>query len=325
MPAARLRLGRRAYDEKMTGITSPEHELAAVNTDTDVCVLSGATWRAREAEHARRADAATAQWRARRRSHEPDPTEDFLYTYYPTKPSLLRRWHPGAAVVLEDAAHEPRASWTWYRCDADGSVRVNVGAYLAERGATVDFVAEFFQRTLAARPALGCWGMHEWAMVYRQAPGTHRHPIPLRLGEAATDRVVEATPLMCTHFDAFRFFTPGARPLNARQLTREGQPAADQPGCLHANMDVYKWASKLGPLIPGELLLDTFDLARRIRVVDMRASPYDVRVLGLDPIPVETPEGRHDYAQLQQGFATEAQKLRTRVLGAIERARAVAG
>lgn len=32
---------------------------------------------------------------------------------------------------------------------------------------------------------------------------------------------------------------------------------------------------KLGPLVPGHLLLDAFELARDIRLLDMQAAPYD--------------------------------------------------
>lgn len=42
------------------------------------------------------------------------------------------------------------------------------------------------------------------------------------------------------------------------------------------NMDLYKWAYKLSPLVPSELVADCFALAREIRTLDMRASPYDL-------------------------------------------------
>ena len=82
-----------------------------------------------------------------------------------------------------------------------------------------------------------------------------RHPVPLRLGQAGTDAVVEAHPIRCTHFDAFRFFTPSAVQLNRLQPTRATQVDLEQPGCLHASMDLHKWAGKLGPAVPGELAL----------------------------------------------------------------------
>ncbi len=91
--------------------------------------------------------------------------------------------------------------------------------------------------------------------------------------------------------DAFRFFTEQARPLNQFQPTRTSQVDLDQPGCLHANMDVYKWAGKLLPAVDSALLLDSFELAREIRELDMRASAYDLSQWGYPPVPVETSRG----------------------------------
>jgi hypothetical protein len=184
---------------------------------------------------------------------------------------------------------------------------------------TASFVAELVART-AERPAqLGCFGMHEWAMVYR---GGRRHEqLPLRLGQRRTDALVEDLGVRCSHHDAFRFFTPAARPLNALQPSREAQGELEQPGCLHANMDLYKWAYKLSPWVEAELVVDCFALARRVRVLDMRASPYDLTALGLQPVAVETPAGRAEYRAQQQAFAAEAAVLRTRLLVAAARTR----
>ena len=46
----------------------------------------------------------------------------------------------------------------------------------------------------------------------------------------------------------------------------------------------------------------------------MQASPYDLRAYGLEPIPVETPEGRRRYRELQEQFYHEAQPIRRRLL-----------
>src|SRR5262249_42454941 len=128
---------------------------------------------------------------------------------------------------------------------------------------------------------------------------------------------VEANRVRCSHFDAYRFFTEPARPLNALRPTRENQPELDQPGCLHANMDLYKWAYKLSPLIPSELVADCFGLAREIRTLDMRASPYDLEALGYPPVRVETPEGRAEYITEQRAFAARAAVLRARLIEAV--------
>ena len=144
----------------------------------------------------------------------------------------------------------------------------------------------------------------------------HRHPQPLRLGQDGTDSVVEEHELKCTHFDAFRFFTAKAEPRNRLRPTRDTQPDLDQPGCLHAGMDVYKWAIKLGPLVPGDLLLDAFELAADIRSLDMRAAPYDLRAWGFDPVRIETPDGKAEYVRRQRGFAERGNALRRRILAA---------
>ncbi len=277
-------------------------------------MLERTDWRDRDAAHRERADALTAGWRSRRGTAATHPVEDFLYTYYPYKPRELRRWHPGAGVRLEGGASEERASWKWYRRDRD-DLLVDAGALLEARGASVRFIAGLLDAT-AARPGnFGCFGLHEWAMAYKA--DEQRHPVPLRLGRDGTDAVVEAARIACTHIDAYRFFTPEALPLNRLRPTRETQPLMEQPGCLHANMDVYKWTIKLGPLVPGEILLDSFELAHDIRALDMRASPYDLADWGYEPVRIETDEGRSAYEIAQRGFAARAQALRARVLAAL--------
>jgi hypothetical protein len=272
------------------------------------------SWGALAAAHADRADGLTAGHRARRTRGERHPVEDFLFEYYDTRPSLLRRWHPGLGVILEPGPHgpAPHAGWRWYRTDRDGGVRLDVPAMRAERGTAVRAIRRLLVAT-AARPAFtGCFGMHEWAMVYREA--YRRHPVPLRLGANGTDAVVEAHPLRCSHFDAYRFFTSAAAPRNRLRPTRATQAALEQPGCLHAGMDLHKWTLKLGPAVPGDLALDCFALAHDLRELDMRASPYDLSGYGYRPVAVETPEGKAEYVAAQRRFAERGAALRRRLI-----------
>jgi hypothetical protein len=157
-------------------------------------------------------------------------------------------------------------------------------------------------------------------MVYRLGADEVRHADwPLRLGRAGTDAVVEAHRIRCSHYDAYRFYTPPARSLNLLQPGRDTQVELEQPGCLHAGMDLYKWAYKLAPALPSELVMDSFDLAREIRELDMRASPYDLRELGYQPVRIETAEGRAEYARSQRRFARLGNQLRERLLHALDR------
>jgi len=278
--------------------------------------LTDEQWRPLEAAHHTRVDAATAAHLSRRHDARKHPVEDFLFTYYSHRPAQLRRWHPGPGVALEDAVE--RADWKFYLY-ADGAARLDLSAFLAARSTTVRFVRDLLTAT-AARPAhLGCFGLHEWAMVYRQTPEQVRHAEwPLRLGPAGTDEVVESHQIRCSHFDAFRFFADAAIPLNTLAPTRDSQVALEQPGCLHANMDLYKWAYKLGPAIPSALTLDCFDLARQVRELDMRAAPYDLRLLGYEPVEIETPAGKATYSAAQRNFGARAQVLRRRLIDACD-------
>jgi hypothetical protein len=282
-----------------------------------VAVLAEAEWRGRRAAHERRVDAWLAGHLARRPNGVPHPVEDFLFTYYSYRPAQLRRWYPGPGVALAGA--DPSEFGPDHRDHGQGAV-LDTSAALARRASSIEWIRALLTHT-AARPAhLGCFGMHEWAMVYRLQPHEIRHSAwPLRLSPARTAAVVEQTRVRCSHFDAYRFFTPPARPLNLLRPAREAQHDNEQPGCLHANMDLYKWAYKLAPLVDAELVADCFALARRIRELDMRASPYDLSALGYQPVRVETPEGRAEYAAAQRGFAEAAAPLRARLIAAIER------
>ncbi|RBY92387.1 3-methyladenine DNA glycosylase [Blastococcus sp. TBT05-19] len=272
-------------------------------------VLAREEWTARAAAHEERVDRWTVPHRERRRRGEAHPVLDFLFSYYSETPGRLRRWHPGAGVGLAGPA--PHAEWRWYTADGD-TVRLDVDAFTADRGDTVRFVRRLLAAT-ASRPAFsGCFGLHEWAMVYRDTET--RHAIPLRLGREGTDAVVEAHPIRCSHFDAFRFFTPEAVDRNRLQPTRESQPELEQPGCLHAGMDLYKWAYKLSPATPGELVADCFELAVEIRELDMRASPYDLSAHGYEPVAIETADGKAAYVTAQRGFAERGAVLRQRLI-----------
>ncbi|WP_306912186.1 3-methyladenine DNA glycosylase [Arthrobacter sp. B3I9] len=284
-------------------------------------------WLPRQAAHQQRVRHYSEPYLARRSAGRKHPVEDFLFTYYTQKPGQLLRWHAGAGVVLSGPEAAERSGWKYYRPADDGeraaagipggtaAVTVDVDSFLRDRRPAVEFAAVILAGT-AGRPAqFGCFGLHEWAMVYRQDKFELRHEyLQLRLGSEQTDQVVEDNRIRCSHFDAFRFYTPDAVPLNSLAPSRENQRVMEQPGCLHANMDLYKWAYKLAPLLPSELVMDCFELSWRIRTMDMQASPYDLGEWGYPPIRIETPEGKAEYVEQQRSFAAESQELRARLL-----------
>ena len=289
-------------------------------------LLDPETWREAEKAHRSRVCAYTEPFRARRSAGKPHPVQDFLFTYYSLTPGQLERWHPGAGVVLlgQEAVNE-RSGWRHYRVleDADGhgtpGVSVDLESFATDRASMVGFAGDILAGT-ASRPGnFACFGLHEWAMAYRSESNGIRHAyLDLRLGASGTDAVVEEHKIRCTHFAAFRFYTPEAVPLNELQPTRQTQRQLEQPGCLHANMDLYKWAYKLLPAVPSSLVADCFELSWRVRTMDMQASPYDLAEWGYAPIAIETPEGKAEYVNAQRAFAEEAAQLRERLLGTLQ-------
>ncbi|WP_066906641.1 3-methyladenine DNA glycosylase [Millisia brevis] len=282
----------------------------------EVEILEAARWRAAVRAHEARMAPAIEPYLERRRTGATHPVDDFLFSYYSFRPAQLRRWHPGYGIALADA--DEYAEVKGYEVDG-GVARVSVAMLDARRGLLAD-IRRLLIATLQRPAQFGCFGMHEWAMVYRLDPSDTRHASwPLRLGHDGTDRVVETHRIACSHYDAFRFFTPPARSLNLLQPQRDDRPDFEQPGCLHAGMDLYKHAFRLAPLVDSELIADCFDLARDIRELDMRASPYDLSALGYEPVAVETPEGKARYAHCQREFAQRAQPLRERLIERVDR------
>ncbi len=285
-------------------------------------ILAESDWQERRRVHEQRVLAWTGPHQARRARGERHPVHDFLFEYYRFRPAWLRRWHPGPDVVLEGDRAREFLRWPEYHETAGGpgperveGVALNPAALEPRRRESLAWMVNLLHLTAERPPQFACHGLHEWAMVYRQAPAEVRHPQwPLRFAPAELARIVESLPVRCSHFDAFRFFTPPARPLNQLQPTRAGVPQFEQRGCLHANMDLYKWAFKFAPFTPSELIADCFALAHAIRETDMRASPYDFQRLGFAPICIETPAGRAEYETCQRDFAGRSQPLRARLL-----------
>lgn len=254
----------------------------------------GAPEEARAAAHrARVAPWAEAfvQRRARGGKH---PVWDFLFTYYSFSPAKLMKW---SAAVFEVGAD----GWD--------------GPPLSARDVNqARWIVQLCENIANKPPRFQCHGLHEWAMVYRLSAEQVRHSgCRLRLAPETLASFVESQSICCTHHDAYRFFTPEARPLNVVKPRLETRLELEQGGCLHTNMDLYKWAYKLWPWIGSDLVAEAFLLAVQAREMDMRASPYDLSDLGFVPIAIETEEGRAEYREMQQAFAERSAPVRAKL------------
>ena len=282
--------------------------------------LSEPSWSACRAAHIARLQPVVDAHLERARNSIKHPIMDFMFTYYPYAPAQLLRWTPGWGVQLKGEIPADLAALT-EAAIIDDTWSLQIDRLPERRREAIDYIIALLEATAQRAPRFGCFGLHEWAMVYRSE--AIRHPqLPLRFSPDETARIVESLPVGCSHFDAFRFFTPAAKPLNRLQPTRKQQIELDQPGCLHVNMDLYKWSQQFYPWINSDIIADAFALATAIREVDMRASPYDVSEYGLSPIRIETKEGRDEYADHQRDFFERSQPLRRRMAEAFRDLRA---
>ena len=276
---------------------------------------------------ARRASSAssTPHLGRRARGRDSTPVHDFLFTYYSSGRRSCGAGTPGSASRSRAPAERTPRGWRTRasptRRRVVGTDRGHVSAESQRAAASARRLHALLTAT-AARPAQ--LRLLRAARVGDGPPAQRRDParrLAAAPRPAGTDAVVESHRVACSHFDAFRFFTPSARPLNTLQPGRDDRPAYEQPGCLHANMDLYKHAFRLSPLVRRELVADCFALARDIRVLDMRASPYDLADLGFEPVRIETAEGKQEYAAAQRAFAERAAPLRARLIEAVDAVR----
>ena len=276
-------------------------------------LLLPSEWTSRIQNHKRKLSPILDPYLKGRSEQKKDPVLDFLFEYYKFRPSHLMRWSPGASNRLQldgPATALPEISEL---ATSGDTAFLDPKLFPEKHRKATRWIYDLLVKTDDSKPFFGCMGMHEWAMVYRAGDVRHGQ-IPLRLPDDQIARIVESRPLLCTHFDAFRFFTEEARPLNKNNLTRDTFQDNEQPGCIHTNMDIYKWAYKRYPWISGDLIADAFLLAINARTIDMKASPYDLSSRGLEPIKIETEAGRKEYIKRQTEIWEKGKRLRQKLI-----------
>lgn len=281
-------------------------------------ILTTSEWQARRAAHRARVEQYTQPRRERRSRGAVHPVYDFLFQYYSYSAGKLEAWHPAPHEQLVDSP-QARACLDGTAYDVhDGVIRRDISALTTAERDTFTQVVQLLRATQGRAPNFGCYGMHEWAMVYGGHDVRHAQITPLRLPQQEIDTLVESRPVACSHFDAFRFFAPDAKPFNRVPLAWASRYDAEQPGCIHANMDLYRWAYTVMPWIGSDLLWHCFALAVDLRVLDMQASPYDLSAMGFPPVRIETAEGRDEYQQRQRELSARGSTLRSTLIATLD-------
>lgn len=281
--------------------------------------LKQETWLQLATKHHDEIERWTIPFRTRRGDGLSHPVHDFLFVYYRYSTCKLEKWHPGVGRVLEFDHRFTNPFDEKEYTTTDSSIFCDPKTMAPKVQRRLQWIVSLLKATQSRKPHFSCHGMHEWAMVYQGEDVRHESTTKFRLSQHEIDQVVESRPIACTHFDAFRFFADSAVALNRLNPTLETRHENEQPACIHANMDLYKWAFKSMPWIGSELLAKCFHFAMKCRSVDMRASPYDLSEYdNFEPILIETAEGRSLYEQLQKELADEAMPLREQLIAKIE-------
>lgn len=312
-----------------------------------VQVIPEETWREASRQHAATLNSLLyppgGSRSQRQHSIRDNPLYNFLHRYYKFSREEILRYSPGVGYGLEGVSKrdigQSISSQFLTLSPTGANSDVAVAAYdpaLLKALLTADGKyktaylyanREILRRTISRTPFFSCFGMHEWAMLYSggsqsQPMKRHQEAANLRVSQQLIDEVVEAGWLKCTHFDAWRFFHPVAQPMNMLpSLTRGTQKVYEQPGCLHATMDLFKYAYQLFPFVSSDILRETVVLAFRARRLDIRGSPYDVSeyLEGEPPIRVETEEGREEYVREQAALAEASIPVRKMLLEIYDR------
>lgn len=274
-------------------------------------------WQSLETYHRQTIDEIVEPYLGKKQHHHKDPVLDFLFEYYAFRPSHLKRWSPGLGVLLNEATRQSAPPISEFTITDEGAY-LDPKHFPDNRKSSARWILSVLQNSLEKDPSFGCFGMHEWAMVYK-ADQVRHNQLPLRMSQDELADFVESRPLVCTHFDAFRFFTEPAKPMNKFNLSRESFAETEQAGCLHTNMDLYKWAFKLFPWISSEIIRSAFLLAVDTRIIDMKASPYDLQDRGLEPIKIETNEGRRQYVEKQKEIYRRSVPIRKQLIEEYEK------
>lgn len=284
--------------------------------------LSIETWTARAQRHSDQISPWSDAFVKRKGLGQKHPVHDFLFTYYSCSPKKLKQWVPSFNETLvmtpEIRGQHPWLANYWFKLDHN-ILSLDPEKLQDNVKGLATFTAELCRNIMNRPPRFGCFGLHEWAMVYKMPQEQIRHQkTPLRLSPNELANFVESQKVCCTHYDAYRFFTNEAKPLNTFNPTLDTRLEMEQGGCIHANMDLYKWATKLWPWVGSDFIAKTFFHAVECREIDMRASPYDFTDIGFQPICIETEEGRKQYQQEQLDLATKAMPLRKELLDLCE-------
>ena len=133
-------------------------------------ILESVHWKQAMADHKDRVQEWTTPYKKRRSKTESHPVHDFLFSYYSYSIGRLESWHPPAGTHLEFSPTENKHIPSHF----SENYYTKKGGYLfldptksVSRLNSHRWILQLLEHTQKNKPIYGCYGMHEWAMVYK--------------------------------------------------------------------------------------------------------------------------------------------------------------
>ena len=148
------------------------------------------------------------------------PIYNFIFNYFFFKPSTLFQYSAGLDAILAlDESFQKFLNPKGLSKNSDGIFYdPNLHFRTQNQKESITFTLSLLQSVYGRAPSFCCFGLHEWAMLYRvnesgnmPSKCSPRQALPLRLSQDDIKKIVESNNIRCSHIDAFRFFTPLAR------------------------------------------------------------------------------------------------------------------
>jgi len=157
-------------------------------------LVEAATWKAAAKAHHKRSTALLRG--ATLTTAGSHPIFNFIFTYLGADRGALCRWSPGPSAVLVAGMARSNEPHLWHgigvRRLGEDDCSYPVGAARAGAGKAWRRTASLLSNTAKRPPNLQCFGLHEWAMLYRPAGAPplvkFQQELPLRVSQVWSPR-----------------------------------------------------------------------------------------------------------------------------------------
>jgi hypothetical protein len=140
--------------------------------------LSIEAWTSRAKKHDALIHPITDAFLKRRGLGQTHAVHDFLFTYYSCSPLKLKQWVPSFEEELEmtDSIRQDYSWLTdyWFSLN-EGMLSLRKERIHKSARAQARFIADLCANISQRAPRFGCYGLHEWAMVYKESAEALRH------------------------------------------------------------------------------------------------------------------------------------------------------